>query len=115
MIDRSRRRDGIGVVHQRCGALGVSRTGVNFIDKDVFVIKKNLPLIAVAVAFTAFGVTAGAVASQPHMVNALAALQNARSELHAAVANKGGHRERAMELVSQAINQVNAGISYAGN
>jgi len=27
--------------------------------------------------------------------------------------NKGGHRERAIELVDQAINEVNAGIEFA--
>lgn len=55
-----------------------------------------------------------AVAAQPHMVNALGSLQAARAELVQAVANKGGHRERAIEAVDQAISQTRAGIAYAG-
>ena len=42
---------------------------------------------------------------------ALALLQNARTELEAAVPNKGGHRERAIELVDRAIVQVREGIA----
>jgi hypothetical protein len=56
-----------------------------------------------------------AIAAQPHMVNALGSLQAARAELVRAEANKGGHRERAMGLVDQAIAETRAGISYAGN
>ena len=44
---------------------------------------------------------------------ALALLQNARAELEAAVPNKGGHRERAIELVDRAIVQVREGIAFA--
>jgi hypothetical protein len=51
---------------------------------------------------------------QPHMQNALADLRNANSELAVAAADKGGHREAAMNLVSQAIVQVEQGIAYAG-
>ena len=63
------------------------------------------------------GAVAGATiafAAQPHMVNALASLQAARAELVQAVANKGGHRERAIEAVDRAISETRAGISYAG-
>jgi|HubBroStandDraft_4_1064222.scaffolds.fasta_scaffold180692_3 hypothetical protein len=51
---------------------------------------------------------------QPHMQNALADLRNANSELAVAAADKGGHREAAMNLVNQAIVQVEQGIAYAG-
>jgi hypothetical protein len=50
---------------------------------------------------------------QPHMQNALAALQVAQSELQQAEPNKGGHRERALELVSHAIFEVQRGIDFA--
>jgi hypothetical protein len=50
---------------------------------------------------------------QPHMENALASLQNAQSELEQAPPNKGGHRERAMNLIGNAINQVQLGIQFA--
>ena len=53
--------------------------------------------------------------NQPHMDNALASLRMARSELQQAAPNKGGHRERAMGLVDNAIGEVEAGIAYADN
>ncbi|HWA91938.1 MAG TPA: hypothetical protein VG889_18000 [Rhizomicrobium sp.] len=54
-----------------------------------------------------------ATADQPHMQNAVDALQRARSELNAAKPDKGGHRVRAMNLVDQAIAETRAGIRYA--
>ena len=56
-----------------------------------------------------------AIGAQPHMGEALAFLQSARGELQAATPNKGGHRERAMALIDNAIGEVRAGIAYAGN
>ena len=41
---------------------------------------------------------------------ALAALQNARSELQVAEHNKGGHRAEAIEFINRAIRQVELGI-----
>ncbi|HLI66114.1 MAG TPA: hypothetical protein VKU90_07090 [Caulobacteraceae bacterium] len=49
--------------------------------------------------------------NQPHMQNALAALQTARGELQIAERDKGGHRAAALNLVNQAITQVQAGIA----
>lgn len=54
-----------------------------------------------------------AIGAQPHMQETVALLQNARSELTAAIPNKGGHRERALALIDQAISEVNAGINFA--
>lgn len=53
---------------------------------------KWLALVA-AIAVCSF-VGGLAIAAQPHMDNALAALQTARNELQVAEANKGGHRVR---------------------
>jgi hypothetical protein len=50
---------------------------------------------------------------QPKMREALAQLQIAREDLQKAEPNKGGHREKALQLVNEAINQVQAGASYA--
>jgi len=62
----------------------------------------------------AAGFAAGrAHAAQPHMQAALAHLRNARNELDAAAADKGGHRAAAIRLVDDAIGQVEAGIAYA--
>ena len=44
-----------------------------------------------------------AIGAQPHMNESIALLQSARGELQAATPNKGGHRERAMGLIDQAI------------
>jgi hypothetical protein len=50
---------------------------------------------------------------QPRMQEALAQLQIARDNLQKASPNKGGHRERALELVDQAISQVQQGAAYS--
>jgi len=50
---------------------------------------------------------------QPKMQAAFAALQRADASLHRASPNKGGHRERAIALVRQAMGAVNAGMRYA--
>lgn len=55
-----------------------------------------------------------AIGAQPHMVESIAMLQSARGELVAATPNKGGHRERAITLIDQAISEVRAGIAFAG-
>jgi hypothetical protein len=52
-------------------------------------------------------------AAQPHMTSALNHLRAARTELNAALADKGGHRENALKLVGDAIDEVQAGIEYA--
>ena len=51
-----------------------------------------------------------AVAQQPHMYAALDALRTARSELQSALANKGGHREKALGLIDQAIGEFDGSI-----
>jgi hypothetical protein len=49
---------------------------------------------------------------QPNMTAARTALQSARAELQLAEHNKGGHRGKAVSLVSQAIAEVNKGIAF---
>ena len=55
-----------------------------------------------------------AAAFQPNMDEALRALEAAMASLSRATPNKGGHRERAMALVSEAIREVRAGVAYGG-
>jgi hypothetical protein len=71
--------------------------------------------IAVALGVTlASGVFVGqALAYQEHMHAAMDALRTARSELQMSEANKGGHREAAIRLVDQAIDETQRGIDYA--
>lgn len=49
---------------------------------------------------------------QPYMTAARNDLNQALNALKRATADKGGHRERAISLVNQAIAKVNAGIAY---
>ena len=50
---------------------------------------------------------------QPNMESARANLQNAKANLISAEHNKGGHRQKALNLVNQAIAEVNKGIGFA--
>jgi hypothetical protein len=72
-------------------------------------------LIAAAVAVPAAGLLSQtAAAVEPNMQNALQALESAHDWLQRAIPNKGGHRERAIRLVEQAMNEVRNGIAYSG-
>ncbi|MGH8093577.1 MAG: hypothetical protein ACREIF_08900 [Chthoniobacterales bacterium] len=52
-------------------------------------------------------------ADQPHMKEALHHLREARAALARAEHNKEGHRDRAIQLVEQAIAEVEAGMAAA--
>jgi len=54
----------------------------------------------------------GAV-DQPKMKEALQALQQARADLQQAPPQFAGHRQKAIELVDQAMQEINAGIQFA--
>lgn len=61
----------------------------------------------------AVGFIAGQLsAAQPHMQAALTNLRQARTNLVRASPDKGGHRERAIELVDDAIKEVEKGIGW---
>jgi len=53
-----------------------------------------------------------AMADQPQMRDAHAALKNAEKHLENATSDKGGHRVKALELVREAIKEVERGIAY---
>ncbi|HEX4557880.1 MAG TPA: hypothetical protein VH166_01535 [Mycobacterium sp.] len=65
--------------------------------------------VLTAVSFSLVG-AGTAYAVQTHMFNARDDLNNAVNELQIAVPDKGGHRVTAINLVNQAIDQVNQGI-----
>lgn len=72
--------------------------------------KKTLVIAALAFAG---GIATRAVAEpQPHMQQALAALQSAKASLQNATADKGGHRAKAIDHVNAAIEQVEKGIAF---
>jgi hypothetical protein len=76
--------------------------------------RRDLLGLAAIGAASAMALSSGeAVAYQGNMENALSALQAALDSLRAAVPNKGGHRERAIDLVERAMWQVQAGINFA--
>ena len=76
--------------------------------------KKNFGKVVLGGSLFLLGMlTSQVMADQPHMQNAKESLRLAREELRQAEPNKGGHRERAMELVDEAIDQVQQGIDYA--
>lgn len=70
--------------------------------KTIFAVVILLSIVAIA----------GAVPDQPNMQAARGNLMNARSELQKAIADKGGHRVKAIALVNSAIAEVNAGIAF---
>ena len=53
-----------------------------------------------------------ALADQPYMRAARTDLQQARARLQAALANKGGHRVKAIEHANRAIAYINRGIAF---
>jgi len=71
------------------------------------------PLIVVPALVVLFVIGCITGRGQPHMRAALDHLQGAKAELQSAVADKGGHRVRAISLVDQAIGEVEAGMEYA--
>jgi hypothetical protein len=64
-----------------------------------------------AITFSLLG-AGTAYAYQEHMFNARNDLQQGLNELQQAEHDKGGHREQAVNLVQQAIDQVNQGIQW---
>jgi hypothetical protein len=55
----------------------------------------------------------GGAEYQPNMQAAMQYLQQAQQSLQNAFSDKGGHRERALQLVNQAMGEVQAGMQYA--
>jgi hypothetical protein len=73
-------------------------------------------ILSFVISSILFGLMAGCagheVVSQPRMDAALDELRAARQELERAAHNKGGHREKAIELTDRAIEHVKEGIEY---
>ena len=59
--------------------------------------------------------TADNLFDQPHMERAKDALESAKNNLERATADKGGHRQKALDLVREAIDEVKKGISAGKN
>lgn len=72
--------------------------------------RRRLGVQMVTAAVAATAIATSVEAAQPHMEAALHALNNAERELNSAEPDKGGHREKAMGLVRDAIAEVHEGI-----
>jgi hypothetical protein len=66
--------------------------------------------VAMVMAFAGVG-----GAAQNNMRDALAHLREARQALERAEDNKGGHKQRALDLIDKAIAQVQEGIEFAAD
>jgi hypothetical protein len=64
--------------------------------------------LTVTIAFAAGAVAVTAVAEEPHLAQALSALQDAHDSLSETHDNKGGHPQKAMALIEQAEAQISA-------
>jgi uncharacterized protein YukE len=73
--------------------------------------KKTLMIAVVGVMVGGFASKAFSE-KQPHMRQALTALENAQTSLKQASADKGGHRAKALEHIKSAIDEVQAGIDF---
>ena len=71
-----------------------------------------LRVFALSLVLLAGFVAGQLTAAQPHMQTALTHLRAARHSLEQATADKGGHRARALELVDEAIDQVQKGMTF---
>ncbi len=80
-------------------------------------LSRRTNLISMASLLGAAGLAAGRQGQkdrgQPEMHAALDHLRQAKENLEKGSHDKGGHRERALDLVNQAIAEVNEGIKYA--
>jgi hypothetical protein len=80
-------------------------------------VRQRLVLVAAMVTSGLTGslVTGTAIADQGNMVRARQSLHEACNYLQHATPDKGGHRTNAMNLIQQAIVEVNRGIGYANH
>ncbi len=94
----------------RTNALGLVNSAISEVNAGInFDWRHNHPG-----SLTAETMFAGAP-DQPHMQNALTALEGARTDLEKATADKGGHRAKALDLVKGAITEVKKGIEAGRN
>jgi hypothetical protein len=77
--------------------------------------RRQLALMSALAAAGTLAAAQPAAAYQGNMENALGSLHEALDFLRQSTPNKGGHRERAMQLIRDAIGEVRAGIDFAAS
>jgi hypothetical protein len=65
-------------------------------------------VLTMGLAFAAGGLVVTAVAEEPHLARALAALDDANGYLSETTDNKGGHPQKAMALIARAEAEIRA-------
>ncbi len=73
---------------------------------------KRILAVVIIAALLVGGTIGICAADEPHMRAALDHLREAREQLEKATPNKGGHREKAIELIDRAMGQVKEGIEF---
>ena len=73
---------------------------------------KRILAVVIIAAFLVGGTIGICAADEPHMRAALDHLREAKEQLEKATPNKGGHREKAIELIDRAMGQVKEGIEF---
>jgi hypothetical protein len=74
--------------------------------------KKLAAGLLIAIITVSLTVISAAAFDQPNMTAARNDLNKAENSLRKAAADKGGHRNRALNLISQAIAEINLGIAF---
>jgi len=92
----------------------VAQGGNDIMSTKTDLTRRDAALMTVGLAVIGSSLASPSIAAQPNMEAALQSLQDALASLQAAEANKAGHREKAIALVEQAIEQVRLGIEAAG-
>ena len=77
------------------------------------ILSSGLALTLLVSGVFLFSFLVSCASGQPHMQSALDHLFAAKNELKTATADKGGHRVRAMELIDEAVAEVERGMEYA--
>jgi hypothetical protein len=75
--------------------------------------QSKLVSILFVITFVASIFAGHAHAAQSHMLAARNHLRAARHQLEMALADKGGHRERAISIIDNALGEVNAGMEFS--
>lgn len=81
-------------------------------NRFIAILSSLLLSAGIGVCSFMYGQTRGMEIHEPHMSAAYGHLQQARAELEKAAPNKGGHRERAMQMIDQALQQIEQGEAY---
>lgn len=75
--------------------------------------RRSVIRVALLTLVLAVGFIAGQLsAAQPQMQSALRHLRAAKADLNRATSDKGGHRAKALDLVNEAINEVERGVAF---